>query len=131
MILTPRLSNSGLIFAMYPSSVVHTGVKSFGCENSTAHLSPIQSWNLMRPSVVSASKSGAVSPNARAMRSSVKLEELRPAYRRHHAARPSHRVLFGMLCFAGPRSENRHPAERTQRRRLFRDTSPQAALGRD
>src|SRR5207302_2910594 len=30
--------------------------------NSTAHESPIQSWNLIRPSVVSASKSGAVSP---------------------------------------------------------------------
>src|SRR5947207_9636132 len=55
-------SNSGLILAMYPSSVVHTGVKSRGCENRTAHESPIQSWNLMRPSVVSASKSGAVSP---------------------------------------------------------------------
>src|SRR6476646_7525337 len=62
MILTLRLSNSGLSLAIYPSSVVHTGVKSFGCENSTAHESPIQSWNLMRPSVVSASKSGATSP---------------------------------------------------------------------
>ena len=60
--MTPRWSNSGLIFAMYPSSVVHTGVKSFGCEKSTAHESPIQSWKPMRPSVVSASKSGAVSP---------------------------------------------------------------------
>src|SRR6185295_416781 len=59
--LTPRFSNSGLIFAMYPSSVVQTGVKSLGCEKSTAHLSPIQSWNLIRPSVVSASKSGAMS----------------------------------------------------------------------
>src|SRR5262249_46608697 len=29
---------------------------------STAHESPIQSWNMIRPSVVSASKSGAVSP---------------------------------------------------------------------
>ena len=41
---------------------MHTGVKSFGCENSTAHESPIQSWNRIVPSVVSASKSGAVSP---------------------------------------------------------------------
>src|SRR6476619_6716110 len=47
--------------AMYPSSVVHTGVKSFGCENSTAHESPIHSWKLIGPSVVCASKSGAVS----------------------------------------------------------------------
>ena len=41
---------------------MHTGVKSFGWENSTAHELPIQSWNLMLPCVVSASKSGAVSP---------------------------------------------------------------------
>src|SRR5262245_61619504 len=61
MILTPRLSNSGLILAMYPSSVVHTGVKSFGWENSTHQELPIQSWNLIFPSVVCASKSGAVS----------------------------------------------------------------------
>src|SRR6476620_8113403 len=62
MIFTPRRSNSGLIFAMYPSSVVQTGVKSFGCENKTAQESPIQSWNWIFPSLVSASKSGAVSP---------------------------------------------------------------------
>ncbi len=36
-----RLSNSGFRRAMYPSSVVQTGVKSLGCENSTAHDSPI------------------------------------------------------------------------------------------
>src|SRR6266498_4271968 len=67
MILTFLRSNSGLIFAMYPSSVVHTGVKSRGCENSTAQESPIQSWKRVRPSVVSASKSGAVSPICRAI----------------------------------------------------------------
>ena len=38
------------------------GVKSFGCEKSTAQESPIQSWKLIAPSVVSAVKSGAVSP---------------------------------------------------------------------
>src|SRR5512132_2070860 len=64
---TLRRSNSGLTLAMYPSSVVQTGVKSFGCENSTAHESPIQSWNLIGPSVVSASKSGAVSPSCNAI----------------------------------------------------------------
>src|SRR3954465_11238625 len=64
---TLRRANSGLIFAMYPSSVVQTGVKSLGCENSTAHESPIQSWKLIFPSVVSASKSGAVSPIVSAM----------------------------------------------------------------
>src|SRR5579863_2427806 len=60
MIFTSRRSNSGLIFAMYPSSVVQTGVKSFGCENSTAQESPIHSWNRIGPSVVCASKSGAL-----------------------------------------------------------------------
>ena len=42
---------------------MQTGVKSFGCENRTAQESPIQSWKLIGPSVVSASKSGAVSPS--------------------------------------------------------------------
>src|ERR1700730_12764149 len=70
MILTLRPSNSGLIFATYPSSVVHTGGKSRGCENSTAQLSPIQSWKLIGPSVVCAEKSGAVSPIVSVMTSS-------------------------------------------------------------
>ena len=39
---------------MYPSSVVQTGVKSFGCEKRIAHEVPIHSWNLMGPCVVSA-----------------------------------------------------------------------------
>src|SRR5882757_5133247 len=65
--LTPRLSNSGLRWASAPSSVVHTGVKSLGWENSSAQLLPIQSWNLILPSVVWASKSGAVVPIASAM----------------------------------------------------------------
>src|SRR3954452_3934772 len=67
MIFTPRLSNSALIDAMYPSSVVHTGVTARGCENSTPHESPSHSWKLIVPSVVSASKSGAVSPIVRAI----------------------------------------------------------------
>src|SRR5207248_3409475 len=65
--LTPRLSNSGLSLASAASSVVQTGVKSFGCENNSAQLLPIQSWNLIFPSVVSASKSGAVAPIWRAI----------------------------------------------------------------
>src|SRR5260221_14666197 len=60
--LTPRLSNSGFSLASAPSSVVQTGVKSFGCENKSAQLLPIQSWNLIFPSVVLASKSGAIAP---------------------------------------------------------------------
>src|SRR5580704_6047921 len=71
MILTPRLSNSGLSRAIVPSSVVQTGVKSLGWENSTTQLLPIQSWKRILPSVVSASKSGAVSPICSAMESSV------------------------------------------------------------
>src|SRR3954471_8810946 len=67
MIFTLRLSNSGLSFAIRPSSVVQIGVKSFGWENRTAHESPIQSWNPMVPSVVSAVKSGAVAPSERPM----------------------------------------------------------------
>src|SRR5215203_4217809 len=65
--LTPRFSKSGLQRATYPSSVVQTGVKSFGWENRTAQLSPIHSWKLMGPSVVSAVKSGAISPSRRAI----------------------------------------------------------------
>src|SRR5207244_3952733 len=44
---------------MYPSSVVQTGVKFFGCENKMAHPLPIHSWKLIRPCVVSAVKLGA------------------------------------------------------------------------
>src|SRR6266853_5163525 len=71
MILVFLLSNSGFSFAMYPSSVVHTGVKSFGCEKRIAHLSPIQSWKRIFPSVVSAVKSGASSPMRTAILTSV------------------------------------------------------------
>src|SRR5579863_1604622 len=67
--LTPRLSNSGFNLASAPSSVVQTGVKYFGWENNSAQLLPIQSWNLILPSVVSASKSGATAPIGSAMRS--------------------------------------------------------------
>src|SRR5713226_2221254 len=59
MILQLRLSNSGFSPAMYPSSVVQTGVKFFGCENRIAHPFPIHSWKLIRPWVVSAVKLGA------------------------------------------------------------------------
>ena len=40
---------------------MQTGVKSFGCENRIAQPSPIHSWKLMAPWVVSAVKSGASS----------------------------------------------------------------------
>ena len=43
MIFTLRLSNSGFNRAMVPSSVVQTGVKSLGWENSTTQELPIHS----------------------------------------------------------------------------------------
>src|SRR5690554_1449880 len=61
MIFVLRLSNSDSSPAIVPSSVVQTGVKFFGWENRTAQPSPIQSWKLIGPCVVSAVKSGAVS----------------------------------------------------------------------
>jgi len=60
--LTPRASNSGFRVATLPSSVVQTGVKSFGWENMMHQAWPSHAWKWMWPSVVSASKSGAVSP---------------------------------------------------------------------
>src|SRR2546428_4835226 len=74
-----RFSKSGLSFATVPSSVVHTGVKSRGCENRTAQFLPFQSWKLIRPSVVSALKSGASSPNRIAMANLLCGTDRRPA----------------------------------------------------
>src|SRR4029078_4341380 len=65
--LTLRFSNSLLSLAEPLSSVVQTGVKSAGCENSTPHLSPRYSWNLILPSDDSCSKSGAMLPRCRPM----------------------------------------------------------------
>ena len=61
MTLQDRFWNSPLIFATSLSSVAHTGVKSLGCEKSMAQPSPIHSWKLTVPSLVSAVKSGASS----------------------------------------------------------------------
>src|SRR5712692_8926686 len=61
MILQLRFSNSGCSPAIYPSSVVHTGVKSLGCENKMAQPLPIHSWKLIVPCEVSAVKLGASS----------------------------------------------------------------------
>ena len=52
---------------MYPNSVVQTGVKSLGWEKRMAQPSPIHSWKLTGPWLVSAEKSGAVSPTVRDM----------------------------------------------------------------
>src|SRR5580704_7847051 len=61
IILQLRFAKSGSSPAMYPSSVVHTGVKSLGCENRMAQPSPIHSWKLILPCEVSAVKLGASS----------------------------------------------------------------------
>src|SRR3954447_13051905 len=65
--LTLRFLNSPSRPAMVPSSVVHTGVKFLGWLNSTAQPSPIHSWKLIVPCVVSAVKSGAISLMRRPM----------------------------------------------------------------
>src|ERR1700761_1331980 len=59
MIFVLRLANSGSRRAMYPSSVVHTGVKSLGCEKRMAQPSPIHWGKSILPWVVSAVKLGA------------------------------------------------------------------------
>src|SRR5215471_5378515 len=56
MILQLRFSNSGCSPAIYPSSVVQTGVKSFGWENRIAQPLPTHSWKSIVPRVVSAVK---------------------------------------------------------------------------
>ena len=131
---------------------MQTGVKSFGCEKSTAHESPIQSWKLMRPSVVSASKSGAVSPicnailvlslrlkRARAERRAVRLPR-RSAYdsepARTSITSRSKAELPSGLTAAAParrtRSATASPLRRTPTRRASRSSPgppPVARLG--
>src|SRR5687768_4737852 len=65
--LTPRCSNSGFSLATTPSSVVQTGVKSLGWENSTTQEFPAQLWKLIGPSVESCVKSGAMSLSCKAI----------------------------------------------------------------
>src|SRR3954451_11755323 len=60
--LVSRAANSSRSRATAPSSVVHTGVKSAGCESSTPQESPSHSWKRISPSAVWAVKSGARSP---------------------------------------------------------------------
>src|SRR5215471_3234393 len=67
MTFTFLLANSSLILATVPNSVVHTGVKSAGCEKSTPQPPPSHWWKFTSPSVVCAVKSGAISPNRTAI----------------------------------------------------------------
>src|SRR6266542_1411361 len=114
MILVWRLSKSGLSFAMYPNSVVQTGVKSFGWENRTPHDDPSHSWKRIRPSVVSASKSGARSPICRAIVSLlVSLNADSSRYRRpHRFAHPDRRDETGCK---GNRRHHPHRAGKAER----------------
>src|SRR5262249_15327603 len=61
IILHFLFANSGCSPAIYPSSVVQMGVKSFGWENKMAQPSPTHSWKLMVPCELSALKLGASS----------------------------------------------------------------------
>src|SRR5271156_5759523 len=58
-----RLSNSGFSFATVPSSVVHTGVKSLGCEKRMIQSLPAHSWKWIDPWVESWVKSGTSEPS--------------------------------------------------------------------
>src|SRR5690606_19214198 len=60
---TLRRSNSPLSFATAPSSVVHTGVKSFGWLKGTAQDPWMWLYRWMGPSVESWVKSRAMSPS--------------------------------------------------------------------
>src|SRR4051794_14097708 len=101
-IFTLRLSNSGFMAAMVPSSVVHTGVKSFGCENNTPQLSPRYSCRLMVPSVVSAVKSGASSPKRNAMvRTSLLVLRMRHQAMARHRRMSSGEVGIGNRLLLG------------------------------
>jgi len=62
IILTPLASNSPFNLANAPNSVVHTGVKSAGCENNTAHFPSSHVWKSISPCVVCALKLGASVP---------------------------------------------------------------------
>src|SRR5690606_8337329 len=55
-------SKKSLSLAKPVISVVHTGVKSAGCENRITQLPLLNSENLRTPVVVTTSKSGAISP---------------------------------------------------------------------
>src|SRR5882672_7781712 len=93
MTLQLRFSNSGCSPAMYPSSVVHTGVKSLGCENKIAQPSPIHSWKLIVPCEVSAVKLGASS----LIRNMVFLlipSGLGPGSRKIHPRSPKPRTVY-------------------------------------
>lgn len=144
MILTFRHTNSGSLHSkkirqqtkmslnhiylwdMSASSVVHTGVKSPGCEKSITyedrcwnisprswgvtdltqhtHEVPAHSWNFIVPSVVSVSKSGAMLPKRRLgmvdVRNQVRMKPWVPAEVEGHPLRnPSLNIVASASCY--------------------------------
>src|SRR5438445_3013399 len=109
--LTPRFSNSPLTRAIYPSSVVQTGVKSLGCENRMPQPLPSHSWKVILPSVVSAVKFGASSPNRSAIDDLLSEESIKgcwqpPHYLGHKCTVVNrivafHRTLLSVLLQSG------------------------------
>jgi hypothetical protein len=65
--LVSRLANSASRPAMYPSSVVHTGVKARGWEKMHTHWFSAQEWKSISPLVDFWVKLGAMSPIRRAL----------------------------------------------------------------
>src|SRR5438128_7937534 len=97
--LTPRFSNSPLTRAMYPSSVVHTGVKSLGCENRMPQPLPSHSWKLILPSVVSAVKFGASSPNRSAIENLLSEESKKGCWQPPHYLAPNRTIVNRIIVF--------------------------------
>src|SRR3546814_15201468 len=67
IVFTPRWSHSGRRRSTSPSSVVQTGVKSFGWLKKSPQDDPSHSWKRMGPFVLSCSKSGAIWPSGMVM----------------------------------------------------------------
>ena len=134
MTLTLRLSNSGLSAETRPSSVVQTGVKSLGCENSTPQLVPRHSWKLIGPSVVSAVKSGASSPSCSAMASSVIVNCVRSSGRRD-GSRPCGvgrvRQCAAALGVLAAQRDQRAGRDRVEARQDHRDPEPDVERAAD
>src|SRR4030081_1800536 len=117
MILVLRLSNSDFSLAMAPSSVVQTGVKSLGCENRIAHLSPIHLWKSMGPSVVCAWELGASSPIRNAMEFSLRKEK--NSTPRDPSPPQGLCSTVGAICLA-PKQNAAQPAAEPERQRRGR-----------
>src|SRR5690606_11326190 len=93
-----RLANSGISLATAPSSVVQTGVKSAGCENSTPQPFPRYAWKSISPAVVSAVKFGATSPRCSAIADLLQLASLHRSAHFSLVAEVSNRYRYWYLA---------------------------------